>query len=182
MQSKFKHSARLLIVALTLLAFTLAPQVQAQNTSTFVNLIARKLTVLQSAVFSSDVTVAGNAAVTGAITGASITTTGIDTAGTFRIDVAATPVAVTPGGTVTPLGSYQPITAAASGTGTSTIAGCASGTAGERVTFVNTSANTITFTDTGTLKLSGNAALGQYDDLILICDGTNWIQTGKTDN
>lgn len=107
---------------------------------------------------------------------------GMDTVGTFRLDTPAGAITVTPGGTVAPAGSYQPITAAATGTGTSDIAGCATATAGKRVTFVNTSANTITFTDTGTLKLSGNAALGQYDTLGVVCDGTNWVQTTKADN
>lgn len=31
-------------------------------------------------------------------------------------------------------------------------------------------------TDTGTLLLSGNAALGQNDMIVLLSDGTNWIQ------
>jgi len=42
--------------------------------------------------------------------------------------------------------------------------------------------NTITLTDTGTLKLGGNAALGQYDSITLLSDGTNWIQVSKADN
>ena len=42
--------------------------------------------------------------------------------------------------------------------------------------------NTITITDTGTLKLSGNAALGQYDTITLWSDGTNWIEISETNN
>lgn len=109
-------------------------------------------------------------------------TAGDTTLGGHLITTPATAITVTPGGTVTPAGYYQPITAAASGTGTSSIAGCSSDTAGKRVVFVNTSSNTITFTDTGTLKLAGNAALGQYDALGVICDGTNWVQVTKADN
>lgn len=82
-------------------------------------------------------------------------------------------------GTITPTGTYHQITAAAA-RGTSSVAGVS--TAGRVVTLVNVGSNTITLTDTGTLKLSGNAALGQYDSLVLISDGTNWIQLSKTDN
>lgn len=85
---------------------------------------------------------------------------------------------VTAGGTVSPQGSYQPLTAAGA-VGTSSIT---AGSAGDVVVFVNTSSNTITFTDTGTLKLSGNAALAQYDTLTLLADGTNWVEIGQTDN
>ena len=82
---------------------------------------------------------------------------------------------------MTPAGSYQPLTSA-SNVGTSSIAGCAAGTTGETVDLVNGGSNTITFTDTGTLKLSGNAALGATDVLGLRCDGTNWVQRFKSDN
>ncbi len=81
--------------------------------------------------------------------------------------------------TITPTGSYQPITAAGA-VGTSSITAMS---AGYVLTLVNTGSNTITFTDTGTLKLSGNAALGQYDALKLMSDGTNWIQVApESDN
>lgn len=82
-------------------------------------------------------------------------------------------------GTITPTGAYHQIAASAA-RGTSSIAGAS--TAGRVVTLVNIGSQTITLTDTGTLKLSGNAALGQYDNITLIADGTNWIQVSKTDN
>ncbi len=86
---------------------------------------------------------------------------------------------ITYGGTITPTGAYHQITAAAA-RGTSSVAGVS--TAGRVVTLVNVGSNTITLTDTGTLKLSGNAALGQYDSITLLSDGTNWIQVSKADN
>ena len=91
---------------------------------------------------------------------------------------AATAISVTTDATITPTGSYQPLESAGN-VQTSSIAVLAAGTV---VHFVNTANTTITFTDTGTLKLSGNAALGQYDSLILLSDGTNWIEVSETNN
>jgi hypothetical protein len=87
-------------------------------------------------------------------------------------------IAVTDGGYITPTGTYQPLTSAGN-VGTSNLA---IGTAGDLLYLVNTSATTITITDTGTIMLEGNAALGQYDTLHLICDGTNWLQVSKGNN
>lgn len=83
------------------------------------------------------------------------------------------------GGTITPTGAYHQITATAA-RGTSSVA--VVGKAGRVVTLINVGSNTITLTDTGTLKLAGNAALGQYDNITLLNDGTNWIQVSKADN
>lgn len=83
-----------------------------------------------------------------------------------------TTITVTPGSTITPTGMYQRITSATAA-GTSAIA---NPTAGRLLIVVNVGSNTITLTDTGTLKLSGNAALAQYDAIQLLGDGTNWIQ------
>lgn len=91
---------------------------------------------------------------------------------------AATAVTVSNDSTVTPTGSYQPLTSAGNA-GTATITVLSAGTV---VHFVNTANTTITFTDTGTLKLSGNAALGQFDTLTVVSDGTNWVELSKTNN
>lgn len=91
---------------------------------------------------------------------------------------AATAVTVTAGGTITPTGTYQRITAAAA-RGTSSVTGHA---AGRIVFLVNVGSNTITLTDTGTLKIAGNAALGQYDTILLQSDGTNWIELARANN
>jgi hypothetical protein len=88
------------------------------------------------------------------------------------------------GGTVTPLGAYVTLSAAGN-VGTSGIAGCTAGdTYAKRVDFINMANVTITFTDTGTLKLSGNAALGQWDTLTLRCDvgSGNWVEMSQVDN
>jgi len=93
----------------------------------------------------------------------------------------ASTVTVTTDGTITPAGRYQPLSAAGN-VQTSSIAGCSSANEGRVVTFINGSNTTITITDTGTLKLSGNAALGQYDSLTVMCDTANWIEVGETNN
>jgi hypothetical protein len=89
-----------------------------------------------------------------------------------------TALSVTDGSTITPTGTIQRITAAAT-TGTSAIA---NPNEGRILVLVNIGSNTITLTDTGTLKLSGNAALGQFDNITLIGDGTNWIEISETNN
>lgn len=89
-----------------------------------------------------------------------------------------TRVVVSNGSTVTPLGSYQPISSTAN-TGTSSIT---AGDSGDVLYLINMANTTITFTDTGTLKLSGNVALSQYDTLLLWSDGTNWYQLATGNN
>lgn len=168
-----------LSLALIIVLVAVAPV--AAQTSAFQKLVTRTLTVLSDAEVRGNVTTAGNVVVTGAVSSATLNTTGAETVGTFRLDTKAVTITVTSGGTVTPAGSYQPLTSA-SNVGTSAIAGCAAGTVGETVDLVNGGANTITFTDTGTLKLSSNAALGPTDVLGLRCDGTNWVQRFKSDN
>lgn len=97
--------------------------------------------------------------------------------GLYKLSKAVS-VTVTPGSTITPVGSYQLLTSAAN-VGTSDITVLAAGTV---VHLINVANTTITLTDTGTLKLSGNAALGQYDSLTIISDGTNWIEVSETNN
>jgi hypothetical protein len=91
---------------------------------------------------------------------------------------AQTAISVTHDAIITPTGSYQQLESAGT-VGTSSIA---AGSAGQILVLVNTTNTTITISDTGTLKLSSNAALGQYDSLTLISDGTNWIEIGEGGN
>jgi hypothetical protein len=98
--------------------------------------------------------------------------------GTFQRLIPASTVVVTTDGTITPAGSYQPISSA----GNVQTASIAAGTAGDILYLINTSNTTITITDTGTLKLGGNRALGQYDTLTLMSDGTNWVERSYTNN
>ncbi len=100
------------------------------------------------------------------------------TTAAFTTNAKQDAVTVTNGSTITPTGTYQPIQSAGA-VGTSSIA---TKTAGTVLVLVNAVAQTITLTDTGTLMLTGNLALGQYDTVTLLSDGTNWIQLATSNN
>ncbi|MBN1315459.1 MAG: hypothetical protein JXA42_08325 [Anaerolineales bacterium] len=91
--------------------------------------------------------------------------------------MAQTAISVTNGNPFTPTGMIQPLTSAGAVTPTIAI-----GSAYDLLLLINTSATTIVIQDTGTQKLSGDVALGQYDTLTLWCDGTNWIQLAASNN
>lgn len=132
--------------------------------------------------FPGDVRVTGQVKIVSSngVTTPLLTTTDLTVSGDV-LNTRATTVTVTTDGTITPAGRYQPLSAAGN-VQTSSIAGCDSSNEGRLVTFINGSNTTITITDTGTLKLSGNAALAQYDSLTVMCDTANWIEVGETNN
>jgi hypothetical protein len=125
------------------------------------------LTVADQATVSNDLTVTDDTAVGDDLTVSGDMTLAQQTALTIGV-----------AGTITPVGAYTQITAAAA-RGTSSIT---AGSAGDVVVIVNVGSNTITLTDTGTLLLAGNVALGQYDSVTLLSDGTNWVQIGTSNN
>ena len=90
---------------------------------------------------------------------------------------AQTGITVTNGAAFTPTGTYQPIQAASEVTPTIGV-----GTAGDLVVLINTGTQTVNLADTGTAKLSAAWAAGQYDSLILWCDGTNWVEISRSNN
>lgn len=110
---------------------------------------------------SDDLTVADDATVTDDLTVVGDLTLSPSSAETIGYDEQIDPTA-----------SFHKITAAAA-RGTDNIA---IGTAGDVLVLLNVGSNTITLTDTGTLLLSGNAALGQNDSIVLLSDGTSWYQ------
>lgn len=95
------------------------------------------------------------------------------------VQTLATTVTVTNGSTIATNGDIVPLTAAGN-VGTDDISLCE--TAGRVTLFWNASDTTITITETGNLKLSGDAALGQFDTLMLLGDGTNCIELAQTNN
>lgn len=88
-----------------------------------------------------------------------------------------TAITITNGGTLTPTGGYQRITAAGA-----VGASLATRPAGSLLHLVNVGAQTITFTETATLISAGNIVLGAGDTATLISDGTNWTQLAGSNN
>lgn len=139
-----------------------------------------------------------------------LTVGGTPTAAAFRInDSAATPMAVFRGGAgssdinaagglnlngpvayatsvplagvastaVAPVGRLQPVSMATAGTVPITIP-----PAGQVVCVYNTGSQTVTIADTGNQVLTTAAALGQYDAVCGISDGTRFIEISRADN
>lgn len=92
-------------------------------------------------------------------------------------------VVVTSGSTITPTGTYQPLTSTGAQT-TSTSEAIADGTViGQLLILVNENASSaITIDDGGNTKLSGDAVLGADDTLMLIWDGADWLEIAQSDN
>jgi len=86
-------------------------------------------------------------------------------------------ISVTEGLTLTLTGTSQPLESAGDAT-----FNLPSGAAGDLLLLVNTVNHTLTLTDTASIKLAGDWQGGQYDALLVWCDGTNWIEVGRSDN
>ena len=82
---------------------------------------------------------------------------------------------------ITTTNSYL-LVSAAGNIGTGDIADCTLAIQGRVLAIENVSNTTITITDSNPLKLSGNAALAQWDNILLFCDGTNWVEFAQADN
>lgn len=163
-----------------LLVITISPAIGQASRTHFDWVIMDRLSVGSAgAVVSGDVTISGDTTLSGdtEMTGDLTASADVSVADTLNI-AAQTSVTMTQGGTLTPTGSYQPITAA----GNLSFTDITAGAAGDVLTLINLSNTTITITDTATTMLSGNAALAQYDTLMLWSDGTNWIEIAQANN
>jgi len=89
-------------------------------------------------------------------------------------------ISLTMNGWVTPTGTLQPLTSA--GAVATSGARIAVQPAGSKLILLNLGAQTITFTETGTLISAGNIALGANDSATLLSNGTNWYQVGGSNN
>ena len=112
------------------------------------------------------------------VSGSSIRSTTYIKVGTFARLAEQTAITVTADGAVDPTGSYQQLTAA----GAVTTSDVTCGSEGDVVTFANVANQTITITDTGTLKMAGNFGMGQYDTLTVLNDGTNCLEISRSNN
>lgn len=86
-------------------------------------------------------------------------------------------LAVTDGATITPTAAVMELTAAGAVGAELVAAGD-----GQLLILINTSANTITISDTATLESTGDIALGQYDTLTLMGVGVKWYQLAASNN
>lgn len=84
---------------------------------------------------------------------------------------------VTDGATITPTASIMELTAAGAVGAELVAAGD-----GQLLILVNTSANTITISDTATIESTGDIALGQYDTLTLVGMGVKWYEIAASNN
>lgn len=78
---------------------------------------------------------------------------------------------------VAPVGVLQPVSMATAGTVPVTIP-----PAGQIVCVWNTGSETVTIADTGNQMLSASGALGQYDTLCFISDGTRVLEFARSNN
>jgi hypothetical protein len=124
--------------------------------------------------------VEGNATVNGDLTLGSDLTAGDNvTVGNFLYLTAGTAISLTNGGIVTATNTYQPIDAAPSSTVTVTVA---AGSSGQLLRLINRGTGTIVVADASTMVLASTYSMGQYDSLLLMSDGTNWIEMGRSNN
>ena len=125
------------------------------------------VTITDDLTVGGDLTVAGASTTTGDLTASGAFNTGAQAA-TLTNDFALVPTT-----------SYVEVTSAGAVGGVFSTTGVVEG---QVIFLVNVGAQTITFTDTGTSKLSGNAALGANDTLTVIFDGTNYNEVAQQDN
>jgi hypothetical protein len=167
--------ALLLAAFLFTLLFT---PLSAQVRQPFEWIYAKRLTVDTNAAVGGNLTVAGGTNLVGNVT----------TDGTFSADgtittqgglmlIPGTAISVTDGSTITPTTAIQELTAAGNvGAG---LAACGDG---QVLTLVNLSNVTITITDTGSIRLAGNAALGQWDSLTVVGSGVTCVEVARANN
>jgi hypothetical protein len=89
----------------------------------------------------------------------------------------STAISLTANGVLTPTAALQPIESAAPVTVTIATGGAA---AGDLLYLYNRGSNTIAITDTGTAKLDGNGSLAASGTMLLVYDGTNWLELART--
>ena len=100
--------------------------------------------------------------------------------GTFLNNSAQSTITCAQGATITPTGTYQPITS--SGAVTAIAIETSGYTTGDLLYLVNLGSNSITIADTATVKLSGDTALGAADTLTLMFHSTQWIEIAQANN
>jgi hypothetical protein len=148
------------------------------------------VTTSADATVGDDLYVAGDAYAGGTlgVTGAVTTSAAVDigtnlVVGDWASITAQETIVLGDGETITPTGSYQPITSTVAVT-TATDVAIAPGTAGQVLVLVNgNAADIITIDGTGGgVECKADVALGAKDTLTLLSDGTDWICLSGYDN
>jgi hypothetical protein len=164
-----------------LLLAVVAVSVSAQSGSGGFYDFENSVRIAQDLIVRDDVTVEDALTVDGDLTIADdLTLTDIAAVGKLRHTVGATQT-LTADAEITNTNSYLLVSAAGS-IGTADIADCTLANQGDVLAIENVANVTITITDTNPLKLSGNAVLAQWDNLLVFCDGTNWVEFAQADN
>lgn len=172
--TRIRKALVIALAAILVAAGVITSPVVAQSGRALFNWIIADRVLVQD----GGLTVTGSSALADTSVTGTGSVSGIATFGTFVVMTPATVITMTNGATLTPLGSYQPLASA----GTVGFGAITSKPAGTVLTLVNTVNQTITITDGTTIVLSGNIALGQYDSLLLISDGTRWIMRSTSNN
>ena len=189
MISRITRKAGPLILAGVLL-FAMAAGANAQARDVVATLIARVLTVQNSATingpltvnaattFNDTVTAASTLAVTGNASVAGTLSANGNAALAGKLGLAPqTAIAVTEGSVITLTGALQRLTSAGDVTATLGLPG-----QGEIVTLFNSSNTTITIEDTTGQAFSANAALAQWDTITIFGYGNSWYEIARSNN
>jgi hypothetical protein len=186
-----KYSVSLIVATLLMLVAVSVPLVMpvgAQGRAVFGWVVADTLTVRNLAVIQSGgLTVsAGDVSLSGTTTAGNITADDVNfnnldvssSTSTRVLDFNSSEVVTLTNNLVwEPEEAYTPILS--TGSITVQLSAC---DAGRLIVIVNTVNQTITFSDTAPAILSGSTALGQYDSLTLMGDGTRCIEIAQVDN
>lgn len=184
-----------ILAALVLVATMLTGATAQSPVSEFDTILAEKVVVTDSFVgpdiaLSDDVTVGDDLTVTGGASADTLAVTGNATVGgqlsvsgplavsdDFNV-LEQDAISVTAGLTMTLAGGVQ----ALESSGVVTAGEINPGTPNQLVILVNTTNTTINIPDSGTHRLAGAAALGQWDVLALWYRGTVWVELWRSNN
>lgn len=177
------------VIVAVVLVLALFVGVNAQAVATNFNWVVTKLlTVTDTATFTSGVNVAGALSAAATTVDTLIVEGNGDVVGNFEVAdhlltqaelymIPPAALTVTNGGTITPTASVMELTAAGA-VGAELI----NAADGQLLILVNTSANTITITETAAAVMAGNFAMGQGDSLTLMGNGVVWYELSRSNN
>ena len=188
-----KATTPAIVAVVLILALFVGVNAQAVATN-FTWVVTKLLTVTDTATFTSGVNVAGTLAASGGLDAAGTTVDSLivegngDVVGNFEVAdhlltqaelymIPPDALTVTNGGVITPTASVMELTAAGA-VGAELI----NAADGQLLILINTSANTITISETAAAVMAGNFAMGQGDSLTLMGNGVVWYELSRSNN